>query len=219
MIANARISAMFGLILVIALREYQSTASDATIDWHYIGPPPNTSVTAFTLTPANPTTLSLITFIAPTDRSNYLNSCFASLNNGYPKIVANPTNQTINITFSGRPSACPFVAVPVSGVEGHIGPLTAGTWSIIVDQRFPPAVYSFSVELVPPPLSLQANPGTSSLELSWPVSGEAYALESNDNIVSGNWHAVTNSPIISSNRYVLQISADSGSQFFRLHHL
>jgi hypothetical protein len=200
---------------MMAFSQSHSKASDATIDWHYVGPPPFTSVTSFTLTPTNPTTLSLITFIAPTDRSNYLNSCFASFDNGYPNIVVDPTNQTINITFSGHPSVCPNIAAPVSGLEGHVGPLTAGIWSIIVDQRFPPAVYSFSVELVPS-ISVQAGIG-SSLELSWPVSGDNYALEFTENLASGNWRVVTNSPTISSNYYTLQISGDSGSRFFRLH--
>jgi len=216
MIANPRISAVVGLLLTIAFSQCHSRASDATIDWHYVGD--GRPVTAFTLTPPNPSTVSLITFIAPIDGSNYLNGVCASVKFGVPIIAVNATNRTIDVTFSGHLSACPNIVLPVSGLEGHAGPLTAGTWSINVGQGFPPTVYFFSVELVPPSLSVQAGVA-SSLELSWPVSADTYALEATDNLVSSNWQAVTNSPTVSSNRYTLQISGNSGSRFFRLHRL
>jgi hypothetical protein len=216
MIAYTRTSAIVGLLLTMAFSQSRSKASDATIDWHYIGDGPR--VTQFMLTPNDPTTLSLITFVAPTDGSNYLNGCLADLKYGFPAIAVDPTNRIINVTFSGHPGACPNIVFPASGLEGHVGPLTAGIWSIRVAHSFPfPTIYSFAVELVPPPLSVQAGVG-SSIRLSWPVSGELYALESTDDLVLGNWQVLTNSPTVSSDRYSLQISADSGSRFFRLHH-
>lgn len=215
MIVRTKPSSMVGLLLTIAFSQCQSIASDPAINWHYVGEGP--PVTEFILTPTNPTTLSVITFIAPADGSNYLNGCFAALKYGYPLIAVDPTNRTINVTFSAHPSICPNFALPVSGLEGRVGPLTAGIWSINVAQRFP-LLPSFSVELIRPPLSVQAGVG-SSIELSWPISGEPYALESTDDLVSGNWQIVTNSPTLSSNTNTLQISADSGFRFFRLHHL
>jgi hypothetical protein len=220
MIAHLGPSAIFGLLLILVFGGSQCTASDATISWHYIGDGPN--VTAFALTPPNPTTQSFITFIAPIDGTNYLNASCAAVKYGFPAIAINATNRTIDVTFSGHASACSYIVLPVSGLEGHVGPLAAGIWSISVPPRFltfPPTIYWFAVELVPPPLSLQATAGTSSVELSWPASGENYALESTDSLGSGNWQAVTNSPTLSSNTYTLSISANSSNRFFRLHHL
>jgi len=217
MMSSTRTSAMVGLLLTMAFSHSHSKASGATIVWHYVGDV--SRITAFTLTPANPTTLNLITFIAPTDGSNYLNGCLADLKYGFPAIAVDPTNRIINVTFSGHPGACPNIVFPASGLEGHVGPLTAGIWSIRIAHSFPfPTIYSFAVELVPPSLSIQGGVG-SSVALSWPVSGDNYALEFTDNLASSNWRAVTDSPTLSGNTYTLQIPADAGSRFFRLHKL
>jgi hypothetical protein len=217
---NLKPHCLVALLLAVAFGESQSKASDTTIYWHvvgYDGPP----ITTFALAPPNPTTTNFITFIAPTDGSNYINDCFASYFNGYPHISVDPTNHAINVTFSGHPELCSAVVSPVSGVEGHVGPLAGGFWSVIIPGRLPqpPAYYWFNVDTVPLSLSLQASAGTSPLELFWPVSGDAYALEATDNPRSGTWQVVTNSPTISSNRNTLQISADADARFFRLRRL
>ena len=216
---DLKLPRLAGFLLAIALGRSSSVASGPTIVWHIVenGPP----VTAFVLTPPSPTITNDITFIAPTDGSNYINGCFASYFNGIPRISVNPTNRTIDVTFSGHPGICSAIVLPVSGLEGHIGPLPSGVWSLTIAQQFPrpPSYYWFTVDEAPLTLSLQAPPGTSSLELAWPVSGETFALESTGNPALGNWQVVTNSPTISSNQNTLRISADSACQFFRLHHL
>src|SRR5215831_16302285 len=130
MLAHLRTSAIFGLLLKLVFGDSQCRASDATISWHYIGDGPN--VTAFALTPTNPSTQSFITFIAPIDGTNYLNASCAAVKYGFPAIAVNATNRTIDVTFSAHASACSYIVLPVSGLEGHVGPLASGIWSISV---------------------------------------------------------------------------------------
>jgi len=198
-----------------ALSAGQSSATDATVQWHGLrlgSPPP-----AFALNQTNLTTTNTISFVAPTDGKIYANACFASVACGTPAITVDTTNQTITVSFSAplSNSVCPDIAAPVSGVDGHFGPLSAGTWVFGILQN----AYPFSVAEAPLLLSIQALTNSSTFQLDWPVSGDMFVLEINDGLASGNWQVVTNAPMTSSNGNTVQIPGDSGSRFFRLRRL
>lgn len=128
MTASKRATATVCLGCLAVLAGSLLTASGESVQWHVItnGSPP----VVFALNPAQPTTTNVISFVAPTDGNVYVNFCFASVVNGNPAITVDVTNQTIAVSFSPPLTniACPLVVLPVSGVEGEIGPLSAGTW-------------------------------------------------------------------------------------------
>ncbi len=212
---RGRATALAGILWAAALGSGPIGASEATIQWHTIMahtlPPP------FVVEPAVPTITNGISFVAATDGQVYINSCFASVSNGDPAIAVDPTNRTVTVSFSEPRTniACPAIVVPVSGVDGQIAPLKAGDWTFTILQNS----YSFSVAETPLPLSVQVLAKTGALQLSWPASGETFALESSDKLSGGNWQAVTNSPAVSSNRVVVLLEASAGNRFFRLHRL
>jgi hypothetical protein len=213
--AGKRETARVCLGCAAALWGGQSSATDATVQWHGVTddfPPP-----AFALNPANPTTTNATSFVAPTDGKIYVNFCFASASCGNPALTVDSTNQTITVSFSAPPtnSACPEIFLPVSGVEGQFGPLSAGTWVFKILQNS----YPFSVTEAALRLSIKALTNAFTFQLCWPVSGEPFALEFNEGLFSGNWQAVTNPPTTSSNRNTVQIYGASGSRFFRLRRL
>ena len=192
----------------------QSTNGD-TVGWHIVtnGSP----TTAFTLNPANPTTTNVIHFVAPTDGQMYINSCFASVAKGDPTISVDSTNQTVSVSFSPPVTnrACPLIVLPVSGVDGEIGPLQPGAWMFNILG----SAYPFTVAEVPLALSIEPFSNASSFQISWPVSGEPFVLEYSDGLPSATWQVVTNPPVTVSNRNTVPTSSDSGSRFFRLRRL
>jgi len=190
-------------------------AKGADVTWHIVTN--HLPVLDFTLAPVSPTTTNTVSFVAPTDGQIYGNACWASVANGDPSLAVDATNQTITVWFSPPLTNrfCPLYILPVSGVEGHLGQLKAGTWAFHILQNS----YTFSVVEAPLLLSVQALSNSSSLQLSWPVSGDTFVLEFNSDLASGNWQAVTNLPTISSNRNTVQILSDSNSRFFRLRRL
>jgi hypothetical protein len=192
-----------------------ASAAEAAVRWHPLAndSPP----TAIELNPAYPTTTNVISFVAPTDGQIYVNECFASVSNGSPAIAVELTNHAVAVTFSAPLTnmVCPAVVAPVSGVDGQFGPLSAGTWVFAILQNS----YTFSVTEAPLPLTIQAAADSSTIQLSWPVSGDTFVAEFRDGLERGTWQAVTNSPAISSNLETLQISNDGGSRFFRLRRL
>jgi hypothetical protein len=211
MSAGWKTAARLGLAFVIASGGGLLAASGATVRWHYIDhgqlPQP------FALSPVDPTTTNVISFVAATDGKVYINDCMASVQNGRPTITVDSTNQIIAVTFSPvtNPS-CPLVVVPVSGLDGQFGPLKAGTWQFNVLQ----SSYAFSVTEVPVALSIHRLNGSSWFQLAWPVSGDEYRLEASAALSAGNWQTVTNSPTIISNLNTIQLPNQPGDRFFRL---
>lgn len=192
----------------------QSASDGPSIRWHPIGSsgPPQT----FLPTPALPTTTNLVSFVAPTDGQIYGNDCFASTSFGLPMIAVDAVFQTVNVSFSAPPNwLCPDIFAPVSGVEGDLGLLRAGAWTF----NLPGKSYPFNVSYVPMLLSAAALTNSLAIQLSWPVSGEAFVLESRESLGSGNWVSVTNAQITVSNRVTVQIDRALGVRFFRLHRL
>jgi hypothetical protein len=85
----------------------------------------------WTLAPVSPTTSSTISFQGPLDVSSYGNSCVAQGNlGGTPKITVDTTNKNIDLWFQGpAPTTCTMIYMPVCGLQGTFGPLTAGKWT------------------------------------------------------------------------------------------
>jgi hypothetical protein len=193
----------------------QCASNEPSIQWHVIdtnGPPQS-----FLVSPSDPTITNVISFVAPTDGQIYLNSCVASVTNGVPGIVVDQIFQKITVSFSAPETnvACSFIALPVSGVDGEIGPLGAGAWTFdILGSSYP-----FTVTYVPLALSVQQLSNSTSLQISWPNSGEACELESCSNILSGNWLPVTNTLVLSNNSVTVPIDSASTARFFRLQRL
>src|ERR1017187_7307893 len=199
--ASKRATAPVCLVCAAALCGNQSSAAEATVHWHGItnGSPP----AAFALNPANPTTASLTSFVAPTDSKIYGNACLASVSCGNPALTVDSARQTITVSFSAPRTNdyCAEVFLPVSGVEGQFGPLSAGTWVFHILQNS----YTLSVAEAPLRLSIQPVTNASGFQLDWAVSGDTFVLECNDGLAARNWQAVTNPPTTSSNRNTVQI--------------
>ena len=70
----------------------------------------------------------------------------------------------------------------------------------------------------PPALIITpGNTGQPGVTLKWPVSAANYAVESLADLTSGNWQAVSQSPVATNGWYELILPATNGVQFFRLH--
>jgi hypothetical protein len=187
-------------------------ANAADVQWHVVTD--HLPVTKFTLSPVGPTTTNIISFVAPTDGDFYANSCFASVANGEPAMAVDAVFLTVKVTFSAPLTniACPLVVLPVSGVDGQFGPLRAGNWAFTILTNS----YFFSVAEAPLSLSIKALTNSSLLQVSWPVSGEPFAVEFSDSLSSINWQTVTNTPIVSNGQNILEIGRGPGSRFYRL---
>lgn len=210
-----RAAATLCLVLAYRLCVGQDSTAEADVHWHRVtfdSPPP-----AFALVPANPTTTNLISFVAPSDGKTYANYCFASALAGNPALTIDSTNKSITVSFSAPVTnvACPAIVVPVSGVDGQLGRLSAGAWVFKILQN----TYTFDVAEAPLRLSIEPLTNSSAFQLDWPVSGDTFVLEASDGLAPGNWQAVTNPPVTLSNRNTLQIDVEFGSRFFRLHRL
>ncbi len=62
-------------------------------------------------------------------------------------------------------------------------------------------------------LSARALARSHSLQISWPVSGETFALEYAEGLSLGKWQAVTNAAVTSSNQVTVLIDTSSGIRF------
>jgi hypothetical protein len=84
----------------------------------------------WSMSPANPSTTTVITFKGPTDKS-YGNSCTAEMAfGGTPYLAINTTAKTIELKFQGpAPTMCTMILKPAVGFQGDFGPLAAGTWT------------------------------------------------------------------------------------------
>jgi len=112
-------------MLLLALLGGPLTAQ--TVDWVQGTSPP----AFWSLTPSSPSTSSVISFRGPLDEEFYGNSCFAEAGlGGTPQVSIDPFNREVELWFQGpAPTQCILIYMPVSGLEGMFGPLTAGKWT------------------------------------------------------------------------------------------
>jgi len=101
--------------------------SAQTVDW--MGG--TTGPGSWTISPSDPGTSSVISFSGPLDEPFYGNSCFAEGGlGGTPQLTIDTFNREVELWFQGpAPTSCILIYMPVSGLEGTFGPLTAGKWT------------------------------------------------------------------------------------------
>ncbi len=182
------------------------------VQWHVASD--HSPTVAFTLDNPTPTTTDTIKFVAPTDGEIYANGCWATVANGTPIIAVDSSNHAVNVTFSA-PSTnriCPLYVLPVSGVDGQFGPLSAGTWTFnILQDSFP-----FTVTEAPTMLSIQTPADSGMAQITWRVSGQPFVLKDNNDLSSGDWQTPTNAPALSGDQATTLIPFASSSRFYRL---
>ncbi len=85
----------------------------------------------WSISPEYPSTADVIHFSGPT--SVFGSSCVAEQNfGGTPQVYMLPSTNTIILWFQGPPPAtCTAIYDPVAGLEGEIGPLPAGDWTLL----------------------------------------------------------------------------------------
>jgi hypothetical protein len=183
----------------------------ATVEWHFLGSPPNATPppTSLVISPANPNAAESINFIAPADGEGGINAIAASDQYGIPLISVDSTNQTVTVTFSSPlDDPIPDIVVPVSGVDGQIGPLNAGTWVLKILTNS----YSFNVAGLP----LGIAPVGDQVVISWPALGSNYILQATSDLSTGNWSTITSGITTNGTGYVFTNTVSSQAGYFRL---
>jgi hypothetical protein len=100
------------------------------------------------------------------------------------------------------------IGQPDAGVTmtGGSYALTGGFWSLIAVVQTPGA----------PQLAISANPLSSTITISWPVSAGNYVLEENSNLVTGTWAPAGLSVSTNGTTLSVTFSPGAGNLFFRL---
>ncbi len=120
-----RRNGMIAAVLLTALLSGSALSADPTWISGTSGP------ATWTLTPPSPNPSTTISFQGPLDIASYGNSCSAQGSlGGTPKLTVDTINRTIDLWFQGpAPTTCPLIYMPVCGLQGAFGPLTAGKWT------------------------------------------------------------------------------------------
>jgi hypothetical protein len=122
-------------------------------------------------------------------------------------LVSGPAwlNVDTNGTLSGTPGAGDVGAVPITvKVEDNA-------------LAFDTAVLNITVESAPVPPAITIQMSGSTLEVLWPSSATAYSLYGTTNLLPPVvWSAVTNTPILQGDSWIVIIPAPEMSQYFRL---
>jgi hypothetical protein len=105
-------------------------ASAATVEWRA-----GETAPAAEIVPMSPTQIDTITFTAAVGFGTYGNSCEANNWVGSPVISTNTAAREFIVEFTPRPfppNFCPMVYLPVNGIEGELGQLDPGSWTLII---------------------------------------------------------------------------------------
>jgi len=135
--------AIFASISVLFLCGFVS-GYELELSWIHGEDPPE-----FSRIPVNPTTADLIHFTVPTDV--FINQWIAERTlGGTPTLFVDPAEREIELWFQGPPPDGPVFVDPdpVSGLEGHFGPLEEGTWLLYV--HFQGTIWFDSFDVSPP---------------------------------------------------------------------
>jgi hypothetical protein len=191
-------------------------APTATVEWHLLEtglgytPPPS----SFVISPVDPNTADTISFVAPAEGEGGMNYFAAADTYGNPAISVDSTNRTVSVTFSAPlDEPIPNVVLPVSGVDGQIGPLKAGTWVFEILTN----AYTFNVAGP----SLGITPAGNQVVISWTASGSNLVLQAATDLSTGNWSNVTtgittNAVAPNGITYVFTNAVSSQAAYFRL---
>lgn len=218
--ANDHIATMVCLVCAAVVCGVSTVAGGASVEWHNVNYFNPTSPPPFAVSPTNPTPGDIINFVASTDGQMYVNSCWASVAKGDPGISVDSANRTVVVRFSDPRTnqACPLVVIPVMGIDGQFGRLAAGSWVFNLIQSTGTNSYAFTVDEIPGQLSIHVL-AADRYQLSWPTNGGEFAVEFNNDLSSTNWELFGYGPILSSNRYTMEIYSSADSRFFRLRRL
>ena len=107
-------------------------ASAATVGWRAGETTPPTEIT-----PMSPTPIDTVSFTAATPPFffRFGNSCEAVRELGSPMISTNTAAREFSVEFTPKPDptvACPLYYDPVNGIEGDLGKLDPGSWTLII---------------------------------------------------------------------------------------
>jgi hypothetical protein len=94
-------------------------------------------------------------------------------------------------------------------------PPDASSGAITVNTPHGDVTSSATFQVLPPKLSIVFNAATG-LEITWPATSSTIALETTDDLASGTWVPVTESPVVEAGQSRLHIAAPGGTRFFRL---
>jgi hypothetical protein len=182
----------------------------ATVEWHSLGLPPNTNPapTSFVISPANPSIVDIISFVAPAEGEGGSDSAAAADKYGNPAISIDATNHTVAVTFSPPADEPVGVLDPVSGVDGQIGPLEAGTWAMTI------LTNTCTINVAGLPLSIA--PADNQVVVSWTASASNYVLQAASDLSAGSWSTVTNGISTNGNSFVFTNAVSSRAAYFRL---
>jgi hypothetical protein len=116
--------------LTLPILLVSGVASAATVGWRSGETAPPTQIT-----PMSPTHLDTVSFTAAVGFGTYGNSCEANNDLGSPTISTNTAAREFTVEFTPRPfppNFCLMVYLPVNGIEGELGQLDPGSWTLII---------------------------------------------------------------------------------------
>jgi thermitase len=94
-------------------------------------------------------------------------------------------------------------------------PPDASSGAITVNTSRGDVTSSATFQVLPPKLSIVFNAATG-LEITWPATSSTIALQTTDDLASGTWVPVTESPVVEAGQSRLHIAAPTGNRFYRL---
>jgi thiol-disulfide isomerase/thioredoxin len=132
---------------------------------------------------------------------------FVEANNiNYPVVMSNPDGSGVVDAYG-----VPFLPKTfIIDRQNHIMQTLSGGQSFATfSAAVLPLLYG------PQPLGLTITNGT--LRFTWPIKGLTHQLEKTDQPAGGVWTAVQGTPFWNGSQWVLNVMAQPGTQFFRLH--
>ncbi len=120
----------FALLASLLILLISAGAHAATVGWHAGTDAPPTAIS-----PNSPTDLDTVSFTAAIPLGPFSNSCVAVNALGSPSISANLEAHEFKVTFSATPFPphfCPQIYAPVNGIDGELGMLEPGDWTLTI---------------------------------------------------------------------------------------
>jgi hypothetical protein len=134
------------------------------------------------------------------------------------KVTLTGTNLTgvTGVLFNGASAS--FSNAPANYLDLRITavvPPDASSGAITVNTPHGDVTSSATFQVLPPKLSIVFN-AAAGVEITWPATSSTIVLEWTDDLLSGAWIPVTESPVVEAGQSRLRILAPAGNRFFRL---
>jgi hypothetical protein len=142
-----------------------------------------------------------------------------------------PQGDRLQITLSNRLVHVDWpLSAGTNGLQYTFTPATAGSWTnssdrpvvvgdrFVVTERLLARAKFFRLHTVlPRPGALQIRYAGGSVQVSWPGSFGANALQSNGSLANvGGWTQSTNTPVVAGDQFMITEPASAGGKFYRL---